>query len=91
MSRLKRFQNDTIRVDPLHVAAKDNEEDEVDAILAHIRDPKRKSTMDFVVCWTGYTDSENLWLPWTELRLNPKLHQYLRDNGMERLIPKGIQ
>ena len=26
VSRLKRFENDTIRVDPLHVAAKDNEE-----------------------------------------------------------------
>ena len=90
VSRLKRFEHDTLRVDPLHVAAKDNEEDEVDAVLAHSGDPKRKSTMDFLVRWTGYTDSENLWLPWAELRLNPKLHQYLRDNGMERLVPKGI-
>ena len=87
-SRLKRFEHDTLRVDPLHVAAKDNEEDKVGAIIAHSGDPKRKSTMDFLVRWTGYDDSENLWLPWSELRLNPKLHQYLKDNGMERLIPK---
>ena len=88
VSRLKRFEHDTARVDPLQIAAKDNEEDEVDSILSHVGDPKRKSSMDFLVKWTGYDDSENLWLPWSELRLNPKLHTYLREQNLEKLIPK---
>ena len=88
VSRLKTFEHDTARVDPLQIAAKDNEEDEVDSILDHVGDPKRKSSMDFLVKWTGYDDSENLWLPWSELRLNPKLHAYLREQNLEKLIPK---
>jgi len=88
VSRLKRFEHDAERVDPLQIAAKDNEEDEVDSILSHVRDPQRKSSMDFLVKWTGYDDSENLWLPWSELRLNPKLHTYLREQNLEKLIPK---
>ena len=75
-------------VDPLHIAAKDNEEDEVDSIIDHVGDPKRKTNMDFLVKWTGYDDSENLLLPWSELRLNPKLHTYLREHNLEKLIPK---
>jgi hypothetical protein len=46
VSRLKRFELDKSRVDPLHIAAKDNEENEVGAIKAHSGDPKGKNTME---------------------------------------------
>ena len=88
VSRLKRFEYDPIHVDPLAIAAKDYEEDEVELILEHRGSPKRKSDMDFLVRWLGYDETEDLWLPWSSLRTNTVLHQYLRDNGMEKLIPK---
>jgi len=36
----------------------------------------------------GYVASEDLWLPWSSLRTNTVLHQYLRDHNMAKLIPK---
>ena len=88
ISRLKEFEYDPLHHDPLAIAAKDNEEDEVESIIRHTGDPKRKTSMDFLVRWKGYDESEDLWLPWSELRTNNALHTYLRQNGMEKLIPK---
>ena len=88
ISRLKRCEYDPRHVDPMAIAAKDYEEDEVEAILQHRGSPKRKSDMDFLVRWLGYDETEDLWLPWSALRNNTALHQYLRDNNMEKLIPK---
>ena len=89
ISRLKEFEYDPLHHDPLAIAAKDNEEDEVESIIRHhTGNPKRKTSMDFLVRWKGYDESEDLWLPWSELRTNNALHTYLRQNGMEKLIPK---
>ena len=88
VSRLKKFEHDPRHVDPLAIAAKDYEEDEVERILDHKGDPKRKSSLDFLVRWLGYDETEDLWLPWSSLRTNAVLHQYLRDNNMGKLIPK---
>ena len=60
----------------------------MEAILAYTGNPKRKSSMDFLVRWLGYDESEDLWLPWSALHNNSVLHTYLRQNGMESLIPK---
>ena len=38
--------------------------------------------------WLGYDESEDSWLPWSEVRNVPALHTYLRENGMTKLIPK---
>ena len=88
ISRLKRFEYDPLHVNPLAIAAKDYEEDEVEAIIRHIGNPKQKTKMEFLVRWLGFDESEDLWLAWDELRNNTVLHQYLRDNNMEKLIPK---
>ena len=88
VSRLKHFDYEPQIDDPTAIAAKDYEEDEVESILAHQGDPRRKSSLDFLVRWTGFDESEDLWLPWSALRDNVILHQYLRDNGMAKLIPK---
>ena len=68
ISRLKRFEYDPIHVDPMAIAAKDYEEDEVEAIIEHRGNPKCKSGMDFLVRWLGYDETEILWLPWSSLR-----------------------
>ena len=71
-----------------YLAAKDYGEDEVEAILQHTGNPRRKTSMDFLVRWTGYDESEDLWLPWSSLLHNRALYTYLHNNNMERLIPK---
>jgi hypothetical protein len=89
VSRLKRFELDTSRHNPLAIASKDYEEEPVEAILAHTGNPKRKTSMDFLVRWLGYDESEDLWLPWSALLNNAVLHEYLKANNMEKLIPKS--
>jgi hypothetical protein len=86
-SRLRPFNFDAHRTDPLQVALRDRNEFIVEKVLDHSGQPSRKSQMDFLVKWEGYDDSENLWLPWHELVSNSRLHEYLRDKGMSRLIP----
>ena len=88
VSRLKVFEYDPRRTDPLAIAARDNDEEEVESIINHSGNPKRKSDMDFQVRWAGFDASEDTWLPWSEVRNIPALHTYLRANNMVKLIPK---
>jgi hypothetical protein len=87
ISRISPFYHDPIRDDPFEITAKDLDEEQVEKIVDHT-DVTQKSKMDFLVRWTGYDASHDLWLPWSQLRDNPKLHKYLFDNGMESWIPK---
>jgi hypothetical protein len=95
VSRLKQFEYDIATVNPVDIAVTDAGEHHVEAIVSHVwGDPqkKRKSSLDFEVKWTGYDDpGDNDFLPWSSLRLLPVLHEYLRANGMGRLIPKEFQ
>ena len=59
VSRLKAFVHDPRRTDPLTIAARDNDEDEVEAIISHSGDPKKKSLMDFQVRWLGHDATED--------------------------------
>ena len=87
VSRVSPFYYDNITVDPHVIAAKDNDEEQVEKIIDHTN-VTLKSKMDFLVRWTGQNESHDLWLPWKQLRDNPKLHKYLFENGMESWIPK---
>ena len=51
-------------------------------------DPERVTTMKFLVKWLGYDDTYNSWEPWKNVRDVEKLHQYLRENNLSKLIPK---
>ena len=88
VSRLKAVGHDPRRTDPLAIASRDNDEDEVESIINHSGNPKRKSGMDFQVRWAGYDASEDSWLPWSEVRNIPALHTYLRANNLVKLIRK---
>ena len=71
---MKAFEHDPKRTDPLAIiAAKDYEEFEIESIISHSGNPKRKSDMEFQVRWLGYDESEDLWLPWSEVRNVPAL------------------
>ena len=89
ISRLRAYVHDAMHSDPAKVAQTDDHEFDVEAILDHVGDPKRKSDMEFRVRWKGYGSEDDDWLPWKALRDNIYLHQYLRRVGLAKLIPKG--
>ena len=91
VSRLRKFDYYADLTCPTSVALRDRQETVVESILSHSGDPKRLSSLDFLVHWRGLDDKENLWLPWKELRNNPILHQYLRNNGMAAKVPKEFR
>jgi len=89
IQRIHPFIYDPRWVDPELVSYRDREEYIVEKIVDHIGDKSvMKSQWEFKVRWLGYPPEEDLWLPWKELRNNPKLHKYLADNGLDKLIPK---
>jgi hypothetical protein len=85
---LRPYEVDEQFISPYAVALKDKGEFVVESIVAHSGKPNRKSDMDFLVRWEGYTAVDDQWLPWSQLRNNPKLHEYLRQNGFQKIIPK---
>jgi hypothetical protein len=91
VAKMKAFQYDPRHTSPKAVACKDEGGWLVEAILDHAGDVSKKSSLDFLVKWSGLDDSYNRWLPWKELRRNPILHRYLSSRGLGRWIPKGLQ
>ena len=55
-------------------------------ILAHHGDRNRRSTMEFLVRWEDVTGADS-WEPYAGLRHAEKLHEHLRVNKMQSLIP----
>ena len=88
VKRLQPFYYNSLVDNPQDIAAKDYQEFRVERVLKHSGDARRKSSMDFLVRWQGYDETEDLWLPWKELRDNIKLHDHLRSAGLQRLLPK---
>ena len=91
ITRLTPFEYDSQTTDPRHVAAADQEEFEIDSILAHRGNHNQKSTLEFLVRWVDYDDSYNTWEPWSALRTTEQLHEYLKSKGLEKLIPKEFR
>jgi hypothetical protein len=90
VSRIRPYLNtsDTSLEKMRSIAVRDHHEFVVDTVLEHTGDPKKKSDLSFKVRWQGYTDEHDSWEPWKNLRLVDKLHDYLRNNGMAKLVPK---
>lgn len=90
-SFLKKFEYDPIKTNPRLVANRDDQRFDVEAILRHKNKDKRSSSYEFFVKWEGYDDSNNQWVPYSNLRDNLVLHQYLRDHKLVSLIPKKFK
>jgi Chromo (CHRromatin Organisation MOdifier) domain len=84
---MKPFLYDPAITNPLDVARRDHMEFFVDKILRHRVQPIR-SQIEFLVKWLDYPDSENTWESYANLRGVNKLHQYLRENNLRKLINK---
>jgi transposase InsO family protein len=87
VSQIKPFVYDPQYVNPREVARTDNQLFEVEEVKRHRGDPKYKSRLQFLIKWAGYDDSENTWVPWSDVRNNAIVHRYLRARRLERLIP----
>jgi hypothetical protein len=67
------------------LAAHDHDEFWVDKILDHRGDPKKKSSLEFLVSWKGYDSSENTWEPWKNVRKLTALDEYLEQHPALKL------
>ena len=85
---LRPFLFNPQRVNPQEVAQQNEQEFMVRDIVAHRGDHHRRSSMEFLVRWTGYDASSNSWEPYKALMHVDKLHEYLREHKMRSLIPR---
>lgn len=90
VKRIHPFHCDKELIDPRTVALTDKQYYEINCIQKHKGDIKKLSTLTFEVLWASVNNqpSEITWEPWKTLRSTHALHTYLRNNGLERLIPK---
>ena len=87
VSDMKQFLYDPNHVDPVDVARRDHTEYIVEAILDH-DGALNRSSIEFLVRWRDCTETEDSWEPYSSLRDNPLLHDYLRLKKLHRLINK---
>ena len=72
------------------MANHDNESFDVERIVSHKGSARNKNKLTFRVAWKNYP-GEDTQTPYSNLRNNIKLHEYLRTKGMQNLIPKGFK
>lgn len=80
---------------PLEVAARDRGEYIVDKILDHSGTPSRKYSMDFLVRWLGFDESEDLWVPFKSIKDTIAFQEYIELNvatggKLSRLLPSKL-
>ena len=91
ITRLTPFVYDPLYTDPRKVAMAEQEEFDIDFILAHRGNLNLKSTLEFKVRWLDHDESHDSWEPWSALRDTDALHAYLQLKGLERFIPKKFK
>jgi hypothetical protein len=91
VSDMKPFIFNPLTTDPLDIARRDYLEFFIEKILEMAGNVKKVSTIDFKVKWIGYDDTYNLWLPWKDLRDTEILHEYLKANKLQQLVPKKFK
>ena len=88
---LKLYHYDSSITDPKVEAMKDHPDLwNVEKVLSHTGDFKRKNTVQFLVKWEGYDDRFNSNVSWHDLRNNELMHTYLKNINRSSLIPKRI-
>ena len=85
---MKEFHFHLGQIDPVDIARRDYLEYFVEGIISHEGNPKKLTSLSFLVKWLGYDASWNSWEPWANLRRTVPLHDYLRRHNMEKLIPQ---
>jgi hypothetical protein len=76
--RLRQYTvTDQQSLEPLEVATRDRGEFIIDRILDHSGIQSRPQSLDFKVRWLGYDESEDLWLPYKNVKDTSALQEYL--------------
>ena len=88
ISNLRPFFFDPTNVDPKDIAVANEGEFYIDRIISHRGDTNRRSRMEFKVRWLGYTEDDDTWEPYSQLRDTEQLLTYLRANRLVKLINK---
>ena len=95
ISRLELFRYDVANVDPVAIAATDKREFIVEAVREHVpihQPAKNKPTLQFLVKWKGYPESENEWVPWQDLTNNIHCLRYCYQTvGMRSICPMAYR
>jgi hypothetical protein len=85
---LRQFKYDNDYVIPREVAQHDKDYFEIEEIISHKfkKNPKILSNLELLIKYEGERDSK--WQNWNPtFRANEKIHLYLRNNQLVRLIP----
>ena len=87
VSDMRPFVFDSAVTDPSDIARRDHMEYFIEEILEHRGNLKKKSEIEFLVSWLGFSVDCNSWEPYANLRDTEQLHQYLTRHKLQRLIP----
>ncbi len=86
VTQLKAFKYDVMEVDPVEIARKEQDEFVVEKVLEHRGNPKRRKTLQFLIQWLGYDQSENSWQSWENVKNNEVLNRYLYSNQLRSIM-----
>jgi hypothetical protein len=88
VSKLRQFNYDPTVTDPRLEANKDKQSFDVEKIISmHGNARSKKSELRFRVRWVGYSEEDDTYATWADLRNNSVLHQYLIAHKMLGLVP----
>jgi hypothetical protein len=90
IKELAPFYHNPLTDNPALEAIKDADQFVIERVIAHRGEWNRIGSMTFRVRWRGYTESDDTWEPWSNVRLNEKLHEYLTSIGKANKIPRVI-
>ena len=85
---MKKFNYDPLAADPVDIARRDYLKFFVEKILEMTGDIKKLNSLEFHVKWIGYDETYNSYEPRKNLREVAVLHDYLKANNLQRLIPR---
>jgi hypothetical protein len=65
----------------------DHDEYIVDFVITHRGNPKKVSSLEFLIRWHNYSSVHDSWEPWAEMKRVSVVHDYLNNNNMSNIIP----
>ena len=66
----------------------DREEYIVDSVVSHRGNPKKVTSLEFLIRWHNYSSEHDTWEPWAEVKKVSVVHNYLHANNMSNIVPR---
>jgi hypothetical protein len=73
--------------DAQSTALLDREEFIVHSVVKHRGNPRKPSSLEFLIRWENYSPEYDTWEPWMEMKKISVVHEYLFNNNMVHIIP----